>query len=241
MLWEQALSATPPLSELSQGAWALITVVGLAAALHPASWQVLGYFTTLVHEAGHAVAGVSVGRRITGISLQGSMAGHTMSVGRSSGLGLMWSSWWGYPSPALAAWGYLAAADAGRSNLALAVTALMLALTLLLCRSLGALAVTAGALLALLGVLYLATPLLTVGVVYALGWLLLVGAVRGVAALVAIDLLGHQGTEGESDARALARLSLVPGLVWILSFILAVGFFGLQALQLVWAGAEKIF
>src|SRR6478672_8630485 len=81
-----------------------VTVAVLAALLVvavPPVWQVLRLAVTLVHELGHALVGLAVGRRFTGFVLRGDMSGHAVTVGPSRGVGRVLSTWAGYPAPAV--------------------------------------------------------------------------------------------------------------------------------------------
>ena len=92
-----------PLGELDvPEGWLL---AALAAALLvvgvPAVWRVLRVAVTVVHELGHAVVGLLVGRKFTGLVLRPDMSGHVVTVGPSRGPGRVVSTWAGYPAPAL--------------------------------------------------------------------------------------------------------------------------------------------
>src|SRR5688572_15623414 len=81
-----------------------VTVAVVAAVLVVAVapvWRVLRLAVTLVHELGHAVVGLAVGRRFTGFVLPGDMSGHAVTVGPSRGAGRVVTTWAGYPAPAL--------------------------------------------------------------------------------------------------------------------------------------------
>ena len=67
----------------------------------PPVWQVLRLAVTLVHELGHALVGLAVGRRFTGFVLRGDMSGHAVTVGPARGIGRVLSTWAGYPAPAV--------------------------------------------------------------------------------------------------------------------------------------------
>lgn len=234
--WRLATAESVPLQAYPQELWLLLTVVGVGLACSPRAWRVFGYLTTLAHEGGHALAGLAAGRRVKGISLSGSMAGHTMTAGKERGLGLIWTTWWGYPAPGLLAVGYLWAVCHGRAPAALALTFLGLAAVLLVCRSLGAVLVTGLALGAVGSLLWWGGEVAVTTVTYALGWLLLVGAARSVVTLVRIDLLGERASESEgaADSRALFELTLIPSFLWVASFAATVGAAAVVSGQLLW-------
>ena len=64
-------------------------------------WRLLRVGITLVHELGHALVGVLVGRRFTGFVVRGDMSGHAVTVGPARGVGRVVTTWAGYPMPAL--------------------------------------------------------------------------------------------------------------------------------------------
>ena len=78
---------------------ALVAAVLVVAV--PPVWQVLRLAVTLVHELGHALVGLAVGRRFTGFVLRGDMSGHAVTVGPARGPGRVVSTWAGYPAPAV--------------------------------------------------------------------------------------------------------------------------------------------
>ena len=90
MDWQLVRSRTVPAgADLAIGAPA-VTVALVAALLVvavPLVWQVLRLAVTLVHELGHALVGMAVGRRFTGFVLRGDMSGHAVTVGPTRGLG----------------------------------------------------------------------------------------------------------------------------------------------------------
>jgi hypothetical protein len=74
-----------------------------------------------------------------------------------------------------------------------------------------------------LGVVALFAPgVVTTVVVFALGWLLIVGSVRGLWSVVRAH--GSRRGIGSSDAYLMSRrLRAVPGVFWLLTFAIAIG------------------
>jgi hypothetical protein len=95
-LWDR-VSATQPVPDasfvLAAGALALLLVV--------VAWPTVRLGVTIVHEAGHAVAAVLVGCRLSGIRLHSDTSGLTVSRGRPRGPGMVVMLAAGYLAPAL--------------------------------------------------------------------------------------------------------------------------------------------
>ena len=193
---------------------AVVLVVAVAATATPALWRHLRLAVTLVHELGHAVVGVAAGRRFTGFVLRGDASGHAVTVGPARGLGVVATTWAGYPMPALVGAGLVLAGAKGWAAPVLAASLVALLVALLFVRS------------ALTGLVVL-TVGLSVGalwwwrddpvqqhVLVGVGVVLLVGAWRHLGSLV-----GDRSPR--SDTGALAHLTGVPAVVWLVSFALA--------------------
>lgn len=194
---------------------ALSGLVALLAVLVPAAWGLSRGLVTTLHEAGHAVVGVAVGRRLHRIRLHGVGGGDTLTSGRSDGAGLVATLAAGYPAPSLvglgcSAWLGTDRPATGVLALGLALVALMLPFT----RN------PYGLLLLLASGAVLLLALLRAGdrgqamIGYCLTWFLLLGGLR------AVDVLRRprRSRTGATDADQLARLTPVPGWAWVLLF-----------------------
>jgi Peptidase M50B-like len=193
----------------------LLVVLGIALAivLIDPVWRVLRLVVTLVHELGHAVVGVLVGRKFTGFVLRGDMSGHAVTRGPVRGAGRIASTWAGYPAPALV--GAAMVFAAGRGWSAPLVTALLVVLLLAVVRVRSALTLLVMA-VAIAGSAALwwwrdaaLQPLVLIGI----GVVLVVGAWRHLSAVL------RDRTSG-SDPGVLAWLSPLPKFVWNASFVL---------------------
>jgi hypothetical protein len=176
-------------------------------------WQVLRLALTLVHELGHALVGLAVGRRFTGFVLRGDMSGHAVTVGPARGPGRGVTTWAGYPAPAVVGTALVWAA--GRGWAAPVTTALLGVWVLALVRARSLL--TAGVMLVALaatGALWWwRDDGLQAQVLVASGIVLLIGAWRHLGAVISSRTRG-------SDPAVLASLTRVPALVWNCSFVL---------------------
>lgn len=217
--WLEAIGArigpAPSVPDLRGMTLGMVVALGAAAVVVPASWRMLRLAVTLVHELGHAVVGVLVGRRFTGFVVRGDMSGHAVTVGPSRGAGRVVTTWAGYPAPAalgtLMIW---AAAQGWAAPLLSAVLAVLLAGVPRI-RSFGTAAVVV-VVAAVVGALWWSgTEAHQAQLVTALGVVLLLGAWRHLGAVVT-------ASRGDrvSDPAVLARLTGVPRPLWIGSFVL---------------------
>lgn len=183
----------------------------LAVAVHPV-WRVARNGITIAHEGGHALVAVLVGRRLSGIRLHSDTSGLTVSRGKASGLGMILTLLAGYPAPALLGLGGAWLLGQGRVALLLWLALALLAVMLLWIRNLyGLLAMlVAGGLVFV--ITWYTDPHVQAVFGYAVVWFLLVGAVRPVAELQAGR---RRRRSSQSDADQLARLTHLPGLLWV--------------------------
>jgi hypothetical protein len=202
-------------------------VAALAVVLFQPSWRLARNGITIAHEGGHALVAVLVGRRLSGIRLHSDTSGLTVSRGRPTGPGMVFTLLAGYVTPSLLGLGGAWLLSTERVSLLLWAAVALLAVMLLWIRNLYGLVamVLAGA--AVFAVSWYAEPQVQAAFAYAFVWFLLIGGVRPVG-----ELQARRRRRGSpnSDADQLARLTWLPGLVWV-------GFFGLVNLAaLVLAG-----
>ena len=219
MSWvEQALERVqpgPPVA-LTVAELGIVGAAALALVLVPPLWRIARLGVTLVHELGHAIVGLLVGRKFTGFVLRGDASGHAVTRGRGSGPGLVATTWAGYPAPALLAAGIAVAVGRGWAPPLLAVLGLVLVVAVVQVRSLLTAAVTIGALAAVVALWWFGAPPLQAQVLTGLAAVLLVGAWRHLLAAARDRSAGN-------DARALARLALLPRWLWLGTFGLVCG------------------
>jgi hypothetical protein len=199
-------------------------VTGAAAILLVLSgspWRVARNVVTIVHEAGHAFVAVLAGRRLQGIQLHSDTSGVTVSRGRPTGPGMVLTSLAGYSAPAALGLGFAALLSAHLISALLMVAAVLLLAVLVMVRNAyGVFAVLVTA--AVLAVVALFAPSgVQAWFVYLITWFLLFGGVRPVFELQAKR---RRGAARDSDADQLARLTGVPGFIWVLVLaVIAVG------------------
>jgi hypothetical protein len=222
-LWDAVLGTQPDPPP------ALVTVVAALALLVVAvrqSWRLARNAITIAHEGGHALVAVLVGRRLSGIRLHSDTSGLTLSRGRPTGPGMVLTLLAGYVAPSLLGLGGAALLAAGRITLLLWVSLVLLFAMLVMIRNAyGMVAVVlTGA--AIFAVSWYAAPEVQAAFGYTAVWFLLIGGVRPVGEL---QRLRRGGRLPGSDADQLARLTRVPGLLWV-------GVFGLVNVAALAAG-----
>jgi hypothetical protein len=205
-------------------------VLAVAAVASRRVWPVSRTVVTMAHEGGHALVALLTGRRLAGVRLFHNSAGVTVSAGYSGGPAIVLT--------ALA--GYLAAPLLGLGAAALLATGHLLGVLLLSLAGLVGLAiavrnaygflavfVTGAAIVAVLWQGSVIVEAVEVALGSAMAWLLL-----GRGARPGLELRrGRRRRPGASnDADQLARLTGVPGWLWV-------GVFGLVALGALALGA----
>ena len=108
-----------------------------------------GLVVTVVHELGHALAGLTTGRRVLRIRIEADHSGVTHTFGTSASA--VWSTFWGYPFPAVVGAVWAAGAGAGRWPLVAAASAAVLVISLIVMRGWLSWCVTLGAAAAMIG------------------------------------------------------------------------------------------
>jgi Peptidase M50B-like len=199
-------------------------LLALAAVVPRRAWLVSRNVVTIAHEGGHALVAIMTGRRLAGVRVHRSTAGETISAGKPTGPGMMFTTAAGYTS--LLGLGAAAVLAAGHLLAMLVISLVLLAgLTLAMRNGYGFAAVLV-ACLAVLAVCWFASPLVQAVFAYSLTWFLLLGAVRPVLELQRTRRRGVRA----NDADGLARLTGVPGIVWV-------GMFGIVVLAALVFGA----
>lgn len=229
-VWGDVVGRQAPLDDLAVAATAL---AALLVVLLPGAWPVARHVVTIAHEGAHALAAVASGRRLAGIRLHSDSSGLTVSRGRPTGPGMVATSFAGYVGPALLGLGaaYLLGERHALAVLWLAV--LLLGLLLLQVRNFHGLYAVLVAAAAVFAVSWWGSGLVQSLAAYTGTWFLLLAAPRPVLELQAQR---RRGRARSSDADQLARLTGVPGLVWVgLFLVVTVGCLVLGATWL-WPG-----
>lgn len=208
-IWDRATAVQP----VPDAGFVLLTgALALVLVLAPVSWPRVRLGVTVVHEAGHALVAVLVGRRLQGVRLHADTSGLTVSRGRPTGPGMVAMMAAGYLAPAVVGVGAALLLANGRGLAMLWLLLLLVAALLVWVRNLyGLLTLLVGGVGTALLTWY-GAPQAQAVVAYLVTWLLLLAAPRPL-----IELLGTGRTRRRtSDPDQLARLTHVPALVWTL-------------------------
>lgn len=215
-LWTRVTATQPPLHPVAVLA---LVAVALAVTWSPTGHHVVRHLVTVVHEAGHAVVAVLVGRRLSGITLHRDTSGVTVSHGRPRGPGMVAMMLAGYPAPALLGLAGAAVLGAGHAAAWLwLLLVLCVGMVLFIRNGYGLLVlVLLGAALGALS--WWAPGWLLTAVAHVSVWGLLLAAPRAVLSLhhgrQRARALGRRET---GDADQLADLTGIPGTVWVVFF-----------------------
>ena len=182
-----------------------LVILALAFAV-PAARRWGRTLVTIVHEAGHAAVGIACGRRFQGFVVRQDMSGHAITSGRPTGPGRVLTSWAGYPAPAVFGALLVAGALNSWSGPILGAVTLMLAILLVMSRSL----LTAGVVLVTGLACYAAWwwggPY-RAGVVAGIGLLLLLGAWESLRDVAAVTTRAGSWNAGAAHARACGHVA----------------------------------
>ena len=212
-IWERATSVQPPLPQL----WVLVIgAIALVVTWSPLGYRLVRHLATLLHEAGHAIVSVLVGRKLRGIRLHSDTSGLTLSRGKPTGPGMIATLLAGYPAPAVV--GLAGAWLLGHGFAAGTLWALVLlcALMLLFIRNFYGLWVVL-----VTGVGVAALSWLASGTVISVAAYLMVWGLLFIAPRAVIDLQRsrrRQRGRSDSDADQLARLTRMPAGLWVAIF-----------------------
>ena len=213
-LWDR-VTATQPVPELG-----FVLATGFAAlllVLAPATWPRVRLGVTVVHEAGHALVAVLVGRRLSSIRLHSDTSGLTVSRGKPRGPGMVAMLAAGYLAPAVL--GLVAAlllANGRSVGLLWLLVLLTAALILWVRNGHGFLVLLVGGAAVFLLTWYGGGTVQSVAA-YLIAWLLLLASPRPL-----VELLASGRRRGRtSDPDQLAKLTRLPAPVWMVLLLLA--------------------
>lgn len=209
-----------------QAAVVLVTgVIALVVVTFSELWRPARNLITIVHEAGHALVAVLVGRRLSGIRLHSDTSGLTLTKGKPYGPGMVSTAIAGYVAPSLLGLGFAALVGVEQTSTVLVICAVLLFGVLVMIRNVYGFfsVVLTGAVL--FGIAWWMPPTVQAAFAHLITWFLLLGGVRPVGEL---QSKRRRGWARDSDADQLARLTGAPGLVWVGMFF----FINLGALAL---------
>ncbi len=211
-VWHDVIGTQP------HPAWWLVGstgVVALAAVSVRSVWLVLRNIVTIAHEGGHAFAALITGRRLQGVRLHSDTSGVTVSSGKPYGPGMIITAFAGYVTPSLLGLGAAGLLALGHITALLWAGILLLGAILLMIRNVYGVVsvVTTGAVI--FAVSWFTSATVQAAFAYAFTWFLLLAGARPV---VELQSKRSRGRAPDSDADQLARLTGMPGLMWVFGF-----------------------
>jgi hypothetical protein len=213
-VWNRVLGGQPsPQLELVL----IAAAVALIGVLPWQIWRITRNLVTIAHEGGHALVAVLTGRRLTGIQLHSDTSGLTLTRGKPRGPGMVLTAAAGYVTPSLLGLGVAALLGAGKITLLLWIAIVLLAAMLVMIRNafgVVSVLVTGGIVFA---VSWYAPITIQAVFGYAIAWFMLLGGVRPVYEL---QRKRWRGRAPDSDADQLAKITGVPGGLWVTLFAL---------------------
>jgi hypothetical protein len=212
--WDKLFGSQPDPPGLLVLVTALIALV--VVGFRPL-WRIARNAVTIAHEGGHALVALLTGRKLRGIRLEFDTSGLTLSAGRPSGPGMMFTLLAGYIAPSLVGLAGAWILGGNRITLLLWLAVVLLLLMLINIRNVFGVVslVITGAIV--FGVSWYASPQVQAAFAYVGVWFLLFGGVRPVGEL---QRLRSRGRMPESDADQLGRMTHVPALFWVTVFYL---------------------
>jgi hypothetical protein len=212
-VWDDVVGTQRPLDRVGV---LLTAAVALGVVVSPL-WGLGRHVVTIAHEGAHGVAALLSGRRLAGIRLHSDTSGLTVSRGRPTGSGMVATALAGYPGPSLLGLGAAYLLHERHALAVLWLAVLLLALLLLQIRNFYGLYAVLVAGVAVAAVSWWGSEGAQSFVAYAGTWFLLLAGPRPVIELQAARRRARTLT---SDADVLARLTRVPGLVWVGAFLM---------------------
>jgi hypothetical protein len=216
-VWSDAVGTQP--APGTAPVWAT-GALALLLVLVPVTWRLTRHVVTIAHEGAHGVAALVSGRRLSGIRLHSDTSGLTVSHGRPTGPGMVLTAAAGYVGPGLLGLGAAWLLHQRHALAVLWLAVVLLGLLLLQIRNFYGLYAVLVAGVGVFAVSWWASEGLQSLVAYTGTWFLLLAAPRPV-----LELQGQRrrGRARSSDADSLARLTGIPGVVWVGFFLLGTG------------------
>lgn len=215
LIWHRALNR----QDLAPGWVCAVTAIGALLLVIPRpAWSVSRHLITLGHEAAHGVVALLVGRRLAGIRLHSDTSGLTVSHGKPRGPGMVATLLAGYPGPSIFGLGAAAVLGTGHAVALLWIALILLALLLLQIRNwfgLWSVLVTGSV---VFGASRWLDETWQSAFGYLITWFLLLGAGRPVLELRGRGRGRRRSLGRDSDADQLARLTGIPGMMWVMLF-----------------------
>ncbi|MFD6953541.1 hypothetical protein A6A08_00055 [Nocardiopsis sp. TSRI0078] len=213
-VWREVLSVQPEPER-----WIIVTaaVLALAAVVLGPPWRIGRNVVTIAHEGGHALVALLSGRQLTGIRLHSDTSGVTVSRGRPTGVGMVLTVFAGYVAPSVIGLLGILMLMSDRITALLWLSIVVLAAMLVMIRNIYGVLSVVGTGAVVFGVSWFTPAEVQAAFAYLFIWFLLFAGVRPVFELQAQR---RRDPSPHSDADQLARLTGLPGALWVAVFLL---------------------
>lgn len=213
-VWREVLSVQPEPER-----WIIIAaaVLALASVLLGPPWRIGRNVVTIAHEGGHALVALLSGRQLTGIRLHSDTSGVTVSKGRPTGVGMVLTVFAGYVAPSVIGLLGILMLMSDRITALLWLSIVVLAAMLLMIRNVYGVLSVVGTGAVVFGISWFTSAEVQAAFAYLFIWFLLFAGVRPVFELQAQR---RRNPSPHSDADQLARLTGLPGALWVAVFLL---------------------
>ncbi|CAL9448358.1 hypothetical protein SUDANB121_02407 [Nocardiopsis dassonvillei] len=213
-VWREVLTTQPEPEQ-----WIIVgaAVLALAAVLLNPVWRVARNVVTIAHEGGHALVALLSGRQLTAIRLHSDTSGVTVSRGKPTGIGMIFTVFAGYVAPSVIGLLGIVVLMSDHITALLWLSLVVLAAMLLMIRNLYGVLSVVGTGAVVFGISWFTPSEVQAAFAYLFIWFLLFAGIRPVFELQRQRL---RQPSPHSDADQLARLTGLPGTLWVGVFAL---------------------
>ncbi|MEU0490549.1 M50 family metallopeptidase [Nocardiopsis sp. NPDC006139] len=211
-VWQEVLTTQPEPEQ-----WIVIgaAVLALAAVLFNPVWRVARNVVTIAHEGGHALVALLSGRQLTAIRLHSDTSGVTVSRGKPTGVGMILTVFAGYVASSVIGLLGIVVLMTDHITALLWLSLVVLAAMLLMIRNLYGVLSVVGTGAVVFGISWFTPSEVQAAFAYLFIWFLLFAGIRPVFELQRQRV---RQPSPHSDADQLARLTGLPGTLWVVVF-----------------------
>ncbi|QUX22071.1 MULTISPECIES: M50 family metallopeptidase [Nocardiopsis] len=211
-VWQEVLTTQPEPEQ-----WIVIgaAVLALAAVLFNPVWRVARNVVTIAHEGGHALVALLSGRQLTAIRLHSDTSGVTVSRGKPTGVGMVLTVFAGYVASSVIGLLGIVVLMTDHITALLWLSLVVLAAMLLMIRNLYGVLSVVGTGAVVFGISWFTPSEVQAAFAYLFIWFLLFAGIRPVFELQRQRV---RQPSPHSDADQLARLTGLPGTLWVVVF-----------------------
>lgn len=211
-VWQEVLTTQPEPEQ-----WIIIgaAVLALAAVLFNPVWRVARNVVTIAHEGGHALVALLSGRQLTAIRLHSDTSGVTVSRGKPTGIGMVLTVFSGYVASSVIGLLGIVVLMTDHITALLWLSLVVLAAMLLMIRNLYGVLSVVGTGAVVFGISWFTPSEVQAAFAYLFIWFLLFAGIRPVFELQRQRV---RQPSPHSDADQLARLTGLPGTLWVVVF-----------------------